>query len=81
MLTLSVKSSGNTAEPVSGTISLKGPLGTRQTSVDATGLLPGKTIALALISTKKLSKGTYTATISLKQGTFKQKVTKKIRLK
>jgi hypothetical protein len=81
MLTLSVKSSGNTAEPVSGTDRLKGPLGTRQRSVKATGLLPRKTIALALLSTKKLNAGRYTATVSLKQGTFKTTVTKKITLK
>ena len=47
MVTLSVKSSGNTAEPVSGTVRLKGPLGTRQASVKATRVLPGKTIAIA----------------------------------
>ena len=81
MLTLSVKSTGNTAEPVSGSVRLKGPLGTRQSSVDATGLLPGKTIALALLSTKKLQPGSYTATVSIKQGTFKQQVTKKVRIK
>ena len=33
MVTLGVTSSGNTAEPVSGTVRLKGPLGTRQASV------------------------------------------------
>ena len=46
MVTLSVKSTGNTAEPVTGTVRLKGPLGTRQGSVKSTRLLPGKTIAL-----------------------------------
>jgi len=81
LLTLSVKSSGNTATPVSGTVRLKGPLGTRQGSVKTTGLLPGKTIALGLISTRNLPAGSYTATVSLKQGTFKANVTKKIKIK
>jgi hypothetical protein len=81
MLTLSLKSSGNTADAVTGSVRLKGPLGTRQTSIKATRLLPGKTIALPVISTKSLTKGSYTATVSLKQGTFKTSVTKKISVK
>lgn len=81
MVTLSVKSSGNTAEPVSGTVRLKGPLGTRQGSLKSTRLLPGKTIALAVISAKGLPAGRYTATMSLKQGKFKSNVTKTISVK
>ena len=49
---------------------LKGPLGTRQGSIKATRLLPGKTIALGVLSAKGLQAGTYTATVTLKQGTL-----------
>jgi hypothetical protein len=80
-LTLSVKNTGNTTDPVSGTIRLKGPLGTRQGSIRATRLLPGKTVALNLLSVKRLPAGKYTATVALKQGTFKTNVTKKITVK
>jgi len=81
MVTLSVRNSGNTADAVSGTVRLKGPLGTRQGSVKATRLLPGKTISLAVMSAKRLPAGRYTATVSLKQGTFKTNLNKKITVK
>jgi len=81
MLTLSVKSSGNTVDPVSGTVKLKGPLGTRQSSVKGVRVLPRKTIYLPLLSAKSLRAGTYTATVSLKQGTVRSSVTRKIRVK
>jgi len=81
MVTLSVKSSGNTVDPVSGTVRLKGPLGTRQGSLKATRLLPGKTISLDVISAKGLTAGKYTATVAIKQGTFKASVTKKLTVK
>jgi len=81
MLTLSVKSSGNTAEAVSGTVRVKGPLGTRQGSIKSTRLLPGKTIALGLMSSKALRAGRYTATVTLKQGSLRTTVSKKITIK
>jgi len=80
MVTLSIRSAGNTAEAVSGTVRLKGPLGTRQGSVKATRLLPGKTISLALISANRLPAGSYTATVTLKQGKLRTTVAKKIRI-
>jgi hypothetical protein len=81
MLMLRVSNSGNTAEPVSGSVRLKGPPGTRRGSVKATGVLPGKTIALDVVSTKRLTAGRYTATVSLKQGSFTTKVTRRVTLK
>ena len=81
MLTLNVKSSGNTADPVSGTVKVKGPLGTRQSSVKGVRVLPGKTVSLSLLSAKSLRAGTYTASVSLKQGTLKTSATKKIRVR
>ena len=55
---------GNTAEPVSGSVRLKGPLGTRQSSIKSIRMLPGKTLALELVSTKALPAGSYTATVT-----------------
>jgi hypothetical protein len=80
MLTLSVRSTGNTPDAVSGSVRLKGPLGTRQGSIRATRLLPGKSIRLALISAKRLPAGRYTASVSLKQGTLRTSLTKTIRV-
>lgn len=78
-LVLPVRSQGNTNEPVSGTVRVKGALGTRNGSVKATRILPGKQVKLAVA--KNLRAGSYTATISLKQGTLKTTVTKKLRIK
>jgi hypothetical protein len=44
-------------------------------------VLPGKTIALPLLSAKSFRAGTYTASVSLKQGTLRSSVTKKVRVK
>jgi len=78
-LTLNVRNSGNTADPISGSLLLKGALGTRQSSIKATRALPGKTVALTLLS-KKLAAGRYTATVSLKQGSLRTSVKKTIRI-
>jgi hypothetical protein len=78
---LPIRSRGNTNDAVSGTVRLKGALGTSNGSVKATRILPGKQVSLALSSGKKLRAGTYTATVSLKQGTLRTKITKKVRVK
>ena len=80
MVTLSIRSTGNTDEPVSGTVRIKGPLGTRQGSVKATRMLPGKTIALGVVSAKGLQAGAYTATVSLKQGTLRDDRDEEVRV-
>lgn len=78
---LPIRSRGNTNDPVSGTVRLKGALGTSNGSVKATRILPGKQVSVALSSGKKLRAGTYTATVSLKQGTLRTKITKKVRVR
>src|SRR4051812_36998575 len=78
LLTLSVKNAGNTIAPITGTVRVKGPLGTRQGSVKSAKALPGKTIRVGLVSAKGLPAGRYTATISLRQGTYTTKLTKKL---
>ena len=47
-IVLPVRSTGNTAEPVTGTVRVRGPLGTRQGSIKATRILPGKRVSLPL---------------------------------
>jgi hypothetical protein len=63
---VAVKSTGNTLAPVSGTVRVKGTSGTKRIALAATKILPGKSINVPLGS--KLAKGSYTATLSLKQG-------------
>lgn len=76
---LPIRSQGNTNEAVSGTVRIKGALGTRNGSVKATRILPGKQVSVAI--GKGLKAGSYTATVSLKQGTLRTTVTKKLRVK
>jgi hypothetical protein len=57
---------GNTIEPISGDISLKGTRGTLNDNVDELRILPGKKVNLKLASS--LKSGAYTATVTLEQG-------------
>ena len=77
-LTLSVRNTGNTLDPVSGTVKLKSALGTKNGSVKGTRILPGKSVRLTLLSGNALKPGTYTATITLTQAKKKTTVTKKV---
>jgi hypothetical protein len=77
-LTLAVRNAGNTIAPVTGTVRLKGPTGTKNLSVKGTRILPGKSIALGLASGNSLGAGSYTATVSLTQAKQKFSITKKI---
>jgi hypothetical protein len=80
-LTLRVHNTGNTIAPVTGTVKLKGPLGTKNSSVKGARILPGKTVALTLASLKSVRAGSYTATVSLIQNKKKISVTKKIKVR
>jgi hypothetical protein len=77
-LTLAVRNAGNTIAPVAGDVRLKGPTGTRNASVKATRILPGKSVALGLLSGSSLAAGSYTATVTLTQAKRKSTITKKI---
>ena len=77
-IVLPVRSTGNTAEPVTGTVRVRGPLGTRQGSIKSTRILPGKRVSLPLASTRGLTAGSYTATVSLRQGNKRFNVSKRI---
>jgi hypothetical protein len=63
---LPLTNTGNTLDPVSGTVKIKGVRGTLNSTVPELRILPGKTVNIGLSST--LSKGGYSATVTLKQG-------------
>jgi hypothetical protein len=77
-LTLAVRNAGNTLAPVTGSVRLKGPTGTKNASVKATRILPGKSVALGLLSGNSLRAGSYTASVTLTQAKKKTTITKKI---
>ena len=56
-LTISVRNTGNTLDPVTGTIKLKSALGTKNASVKGTRILPGKSIRLPLVTGNALKAG------------------------
>ena len=62
---LPIKNAGNTIDPVTGTVSVKGATGTRNFGLQNLKILPGKTVNLAIGT--KLTKGSYSAKVSLKQ--------------
>jgi hypothetical protein len=80
-LTLAVRNAGNTVAPVTGTVKLKGPLGTKNGSVKALRILPGKSVSLALASGSSLRAGSYTATVTLIQSKQKTTIRKKIKVR
>jgi hypothetical protein len=80
-LTLRVRNAGNTIAPVTGSVKLKSALGTKNGTVKATRILPGKSVAIALASMSSLRAGSYTATVTLIQNKQKTTLTKKIKLR
>jgi hypothetical protein len=78
-LGLSVKNTGNTIAPVTGKVTLKSALGTKNGTIKATRILPGKSVSLGLAAASGLRAGIYTATVTLIQN--KQKTTLKKTIK
>jgi hypothetical protein len=75
-----VKYGGNTLDPVTGSVKVKGAAGTKNLTVAAVKILPGKTVNLP--AGTKLAKGSYTATVTLSQrGKRALNVTKKFKVK
>jgi hypothetical protein len=75
-----VKNAGNTIDPVSGSVKVKGAQGTKNLTVAAVKVLPGKTVNLP--AGTKLAKGAYTATVTLNQrGKKALSVSKKFKVK
>jgi len=63
---LPLTNGGNTIEPISGDISVKGARGTLNDNIDDLRILPGKKVNLELATS--LKSGAYTATVRLEQG-------------
>ena len=75
-----IKNTGNTLDPVAGSVKVKGASGTKNLTVASVKILPGKTVNLP--AGTKLAKGSYTATVSLTQhGKKALSVTKKFKVK
>jgi len=75
-----VKNAGNTIDAVSGSVKVKGAQGTKNLTVAAVKILPGKTVNLP--AGTKLAKGSYTATVTLNQrGKKALAVSKKFKVK
>ena len=80
-LALSVRNTGNTIAPVTGSVKLKGALGTKNGALKSTRILPGKSVAVGLASLSSLRAGRYTATVTLIQNKRKTTLTKQIRVR
>jgi hypothetical protein len=75
-----VKNAGNTVDAVTGSVKVKGASGTKNLTVAAVKILPGKTVNLP--AGTKLAKGSYTATVALTQrGKKALSVSKKFKVK
>jgi hypothetical protein len=75
-----VKNTGNTLDPVRGTISVKGARGTKNLAISSVRILPGKSVNVP--AGTNLASGSYTAKVTLKQrGKKALAVTKQFRVK
>ena len=66
-LALRVRNAGNTIDPVSGSVSITGARGGRNTNAAEVRILPGKTVNLRLASLSGMPRGTYRAAVTLRQ--------------
>jgi hypothetical protein len=80
-IVLPLRNAGNTIQPVTGSVRLKGALGTRRRDLAAVRILPGRTVNVLLSNAGTLAAGSYTATVSLTQGGKTTTVTKTLRVK
>ncbi|HEX6024693.1 MAG TPA: hypothetical protein VFZ00_22070 [Solirubrobacter sp.] len=63
--TISIRNRGNTVDPVTGSVRVRGGSGTRTRSVKAIRILPGESVTITMGT--RLSSGNYTATVRLRQ--------------
>jgi hypothetical protein len=77
---IGVKNTGNTLDPVTGTVRVKGARGTKNLTIAAVRIVPGETVNVP--AGTKLAAGSYTATVRLSQrGKKVLAVAKKFRVK
>ena len=67
-LILAVRNTGNTLDPVSGTVKITGPTG-RTSTIPAVSIVPGQVVYLKGGSLRGMKGGNYTATWTITQGT------------
>ncbi len=78
---LPVRNAGNTVDPVSGSVSVSGGGSGRSGSLRSVRILPGKTVNFDLTARRGLRAGSYTATVTLRQGGKTRKVTRRFRIR
>ncbi len=67
-LILAVRNTGNTLDPVAGTVKITGPTG-RTATIPAVSIVPGQVVYLKGGALSGMKGGNYTATWSITQGT------------
>lgn len=67
-IVLPVRSSGNTAAPITGSATVSGPNGGYSGQIQATRILPGYIVDVPIAPAAGLRKGKYTTTVTLRQG-------------
>ena len=78
---LPVRNGGNTVDPVSGSVSISGGGSGRSGGLRSVRILPGKTVNFDLTARRGLRAGSYTATVTLRQGGKTRKVTRRFRVR
>lgn len=78
---LPVRNGGNTVDPVSGSVSISGGGSGRSGSLRSVRVLPGKTVNFDLTTRRGLRAGSYTATVTLRQGGKSRRVTRRFRIR
>ena len=78
---LPVRNAGNTVDAVSGSVSISGGGSGRSGSLRSVRILPGKTVNFDLTARRGLRAGSYTATVTLRQGGKSRKLTRRFRVR
>lgn len=68
LLAIMLHNSGNTVEPIGGTVRLQGPDGSSTDRLRAVRIVPGASVRLTLQSLAKTASGAYTASVQITQG-------------
>lgn len=81
-LVLQVRNRGNTVDPVGGSVDVSGGGGGRSGAISSTRILPGKMINLKLLGLSGMRRGSYTASVTLSQGSRNMlSVTRRFRIR
>jgi hypothetical protein len=78
-LILAVRNTGNTLDPVGGTVKITGPTG-RNATIPQVGVVPGQVVYLKGGALRGMKAGNYTATWSITQGTKRYTAKRTFRL-